>query len=112
MFTKVFSLFVALVAAFALLSAPSAAIAKAQQGTTIDVSTRAAVITYLRSIHINPRGVVIQRGVQNYAGATVPAGAGRAHDHTSGRAGRAGRREEHVPVLDGELRRRSGREPP
>lgn len=71
MFTKVFSLFVALVAAVVLLSAPSAAIAKAQKGR-IDVSTRAAVVTYLRSIHINPRGVVIERGARNYAGASCP----------------------------------------
>ncbi len=71
MFAKVFSLCVAFVAAVALLSAPSAAIAKARKGT-VDVSTRAAVVKYLRSIHIDPRGVVIQRGSRNYAGAKCP----------------------------------------
>jgi hypothetical protein len=38
----------------------------------IDVSTPAAVKQYLRSIGVSPRGVVIQRGVRNYAGARCP----------------------------------------
>src|SRR4029077_7315458 len=37
-----------------------------------NVSTRAAVVHYLRSIHVNPKGAVIQRGVRNYAGARCP----------------------------------------
>ena len=36
------------------------------------VSTRASVVKYLRSIHVNPKGVVIQRGLRNYAGAHCP----------------------------------------
>ena len=40
--------------------------------TRIDVSTRAGVIHYLRSIHVNPNGAVIQRGGLNYAGARCP----------------------------------------
>jgi hypothetical protein len=38
----------------------------------IDVSTGAAINQYLRSIGISPRGVVIQRGARNYAGAHCP----------------------------------------
>jgi hypothetical protein len=41
----------------------------------INLSTNAAVKQYLRSIHVNPRGVVIQRGLRNYAGSSCP-GAG------------------------------------
>jgi hypothetical protein len=67
-----FSLVGALIAAVALVSASGAATTKAQKVTRIDVSTRAAVIHYLRSIHINPKGVVIQRGLRNYAGAHCP----------------------------------------
>ena len=62
----------ALLAAVALASASGAATAKAQKVTRIDVSTRAAVIHYLRSIHVNPKGAVIQRGGLNYAGARCP----------------------------------------
>jgi hypothetical protein len=52
--------------------ASGAATAKAQKVTRIDVSTRAAVIHYLRSIDVNPKGAVIQRGLRNYAGAHCP----------------------------------------
>ncbi len=55
-----------------LVSVSGAATTKAQTATKIDVSTRAAVVQYLRSIHINPKGVVIQRGHRNYAGARCP----------------------------------------
>jgi hypothetical protein len=67
-----FSLVGALVAAIALASASGAATAKAQKVTRIDVSTRAAVIHYLHSIHVNAKGAVIQRGLRNYAGARCP----------------------------------------
>ncbi len=40
--------------------------------TTINVSTRAAVVHYLRSIHVSAKHVVIQRGLRNYAGAHCP----------------------------------------
>ena len=55
-----------------LVSVSGAATTKAQKVTKIDVSTRAAVVQYLRSIHINPKGAVIQRGHRNYAGARCP----------------------------------------
>jgi hypothetical protein len=38
----------------------------------IDLSTKEAVIHYLRSIHLSAKGVVIQRGLRNYAGAHCP----------------------------------------
>jgi hypothetical protein len=62
----------ALTAAVALVSASGAATATVQKVTPIDVSSRAAIVHYLRSIHVNPTGVVIQRGVRNYAGASCP----------------------------------------
>src|SRR5438874_4520970 len=70
---KVFLSFVgALIAAVALVSASGAATTKAQKVARIDVSTRAAVIHYLRSIHVNAKGAVIERGARNYAGARCP----------------------------------------
>src|SRR5579862_9605901 len=69
-----FSFVGALIAAVVLVSASGAATTKAQKGARIDVSTRSAVIHYLRSIHVNPKGVVIQRGDLNYAGARCPGG--------------------------------------
>jgi hypothetical protein len=62
----------ALIAAVALVSASGAATTKAQKVTKINVSTRAAVIHYLRSIHVNAKHAVIQRGAHNYAGASCP----------------------------------------
>src|SRR5205823_1372385 len=59
-------------AAVALVSASGAATTKAQKVTRIDVSTRAAVVHYLRSIHVSAKGAVIQRGALNYAGARCP----------------------------------------
>lgn len=67
-----FSLVGALIAAIALVSASGAATTRAQEVTRIDVSTRSAIVEYLRSIHVNPTGVVIQRGAHNYAGANCP----------------------------------------
>ena len=62
-----------------LVSAVAVLMASAGAGATgapskpgIDVSTSAAVKQYLRSIGVSPRGVVIQRGVRNYAGARCP----------------------------------------
>lgn len=37
-----------------------------------DLSTRQAVNTYLRSLGVNPVGVVVQRGMRNYAGPYCP----------------------------------------
>ena len=62
----------AFIAAVALVSASGAATTKAQKVNKINVSTRAAVVHYLRSIHVNPNGAVIQRGLRNYAGARCP----------------------------------------
>jgi hypothetical protein len=69
---KVLSCFTAVVAAMALISASGAATTKAQSVAKIDVSTRAAVVHFLRSIHVNPKHVVIQHGHRNYAGAHCP----------------------------------------
>ena len=55
-----FSLVGALIAAVALVSASGAATAKVQKVAKIDVSTRTAVVHYLRSIHVNPKGAVIR----------------------------------------------------
>jgi len=55
-----------------LASVSGAATTKAQRVTRIDVSTRAAVIHYLHSIHVKAKGAVIQRGLRNYAGAHCP----------------------------------------
>jgi hypothetical protein len=66
------SLVGATIAAVALVSASGAATTKTQKVTRLDVSTRAAVVHYLRSIHVNPKGALIQRGTLNYAGARCP----------------------------------------
>jgi hypothetical protein len=66
------SLGAVLVAAVALVSVSGAGTTSARSAKAIDVSTRASVVHYLRAIHINPRGVVIQRGARNYAGPNCP----------------------------------------
>ena len=68
----VFGFVVAAVVATALVSASGAATLKGPGLVRIDVSTRAAVVQYLRSIHVNPHGVVVQRGSRNYAGPGCP----------------------------------------
>ena len=65
---RVLSLLVVVTVAGALVSASGAATTRAQKVARIDVSTRAAVVKYLRSVHVNPKGAVIQRGARNYAG--------------------------------------------
>jgi hypothetical protein len=69
---RIFSLIAALVAAVVVVGGSGAGTTKVRKATQIDVSTRSAVIHYLRSIHVNPRGVVIQRGARNYAGPNCP----------------------------------------
>jgi len=49
---------------------------------TVNVSTHAGVVSYLRSLGIDPRGVVVQRGAHNYAG---PSCAGRGGTCTTAR---------------------------
>jgi hypothetical protein len=65
-------------AAFAVAIATAATLigsAGAATGTSapkIDLSTDQAVVSYLTSLGIDPAGVVIQRGVLNYAGPSCP----------------------------------------
>lgn len=77
----ILSVLAALVAAVVLVSASGAGRGNLRSAR-IDVSTRAAVVHYLRSIHVNPSGVVIQRGARNYAGSRCP---GKAWSCTSTR---------------------------
>ena len=72
MIKGIFSAFAATVAAVVLVGGSGAGTTKVRAIAHIDVSTRSAVVHYLRSIHVNPRGVVIQRGMRNYAGARCP----------------------------------------
>jgi len=74
-FKGIFRLGLVLVASVALVSGAGTTAAKS--GTRIDVSTRASIVHYLRSIHVNPKGVVIQRGLRNYAGPSCPGRAWR-----------------------------------
>ena len=67
----ILSVLAAFVAAVVLVSASGAGTGTVR-AVRIDVSTRAAVVHYLRSVHVNPRGVVIQRGARNYAGSRCP----------------------------------------
>ncbi|MDX6505823.1 MAG: hypothetical protein QOG06_467, partial [Gaiellaceae bacterium] len=66
------SILAAIIAAVVLVSGSGAGTGKIRTASKVDVSTRSAVIHYLRSIHVNPRGAVIQRGMHNYAGARCP----------------------------------------
>jgi hypothetical protein len=66
------SIVAAIIAAVVLVSGSGAGTGKIRSAVRIDVSSRTAVVHYLRSIHVNPRGVVIQRGRHNYAGARCP----------------------------------------
>jgi hypothetical protein len=59
----------AVVVALSLGSASSAARPSAQR---FDLSTRAGVTAYLRSLGLRPTGFVIQRGARNYAGPSCP----------------------------------------
>jgi hypothetical protein len=58
--------------AVALVTASGAATGASPVGATLDLSSKAKVHQYLRSIHVNPKGVVIQRGLRNYAGPNCP----------------------------------------
>jgi hypothetical protein len=69
---RVLGLAVAVILGVVLVSASGAATTQTQKVTTINVSTRAAVIHYLRSVHMSAKHVVIQRGLRNYAGAHCP----------------------------------------
>jgi hypothetical protein len=69
---KIVSLGGTIAAAIALVSASGAATGTVPAVAKIDVSSKAKVHQYLRSIHVNPKGVVIQRGQRNYAGPHCP----------------------------------------
>ena len=69
---RIFSLVAVLVAAVVAVGGSGAGTKKVSGSTRIDVSTRSAVVHYLRSIGVNPRKAVIQRGVRNYAGPNCP----------------------------------------
>jgi hypothetical protein len=71
-FKEILSLCGAIVAAVALVSASGASTAKTHKIARIDVSSRSAIVHYLRSIHVNPKGFVVQRGLHNYAGPRCP----------------------------------------
>lgn len=62
----------ALCAVAVLTGSVGAGAARTPAKQAIDLSTNAAVKQYLRSLGISPRGVVIQRGVRNYAGPNCP----------------------------------------
>jgi hypothetical protein len=63
-----------------VVAAAAVLITSAGAGTAamkIDLSTRAGAIKYLKSIGVDPTGVVIQRGARNYAGPKCPGRAWR-----------------------------------
>jgi hypothetical protein len=66
------SLGAALAVAVALVSTSGAGTPTSRSAKYIDVSSRAAVVHYLRANHVNPTGLVIQRGARNYAGPNCP----------------------------------------
>ena len=59
----------AMVAVGVMAGAGSSAVSGA---ATVNLSTHAGVVSYLRSHGIDPRGVVVQRGLHNYAGPNCP----------------------------------------
>lgn len=65
------------IAAVIALAIPIASAGAASTGSApaVDLSSYQAVVSYLTSLGIDPTGVVIQRGAQNYAGPNCP-GAG------------------------------------
>jgi hypothetical protein len=75
-FKRLLGLVGALCAVVVLTASVGAGAARTPAKQAIKLSTNAAAVKqYLRSIHVNPKGVVIQRGLRNYAGSSCP-GAG------------------------------------
>src|SRR5712691_11567798 len=66
-----FAAAVALAATGVLISSAGASSRSAGK-MQVDLSSRAAVAGYLRSLGIDPAGVVVQRGRLNYAGSRCP----------------------------------------
>jgi hypothetical protein len=58
--------------AAAVLVAGAGAIAQPPASHGIDLSSRASIAKYLKSVGVDPSGIVIQRGTHNYAGPTCP----------------------------------------
>ncbi len=78
--------------------------------TKIDVSTRAAVIHYLRSIHVNPKGAVIQRGLSELRGRSLSRqGLDLCGHQAHGRPDREAGRTEPVRLWNREVRGRAVR---
>ena len=97
------------VAATALVSSAGAAPQSAGSATA-NLSTRAAASTYLRSLGINPRGFVIQRGRAQLRGAELPRQGLDMHDLETGAPGRpAGRPGERCLLRAVGHRRRTRR---
>ncbi len=71
-FKRLLGMVGALCAVAVLTASVGAGAARTPAKQAIDLSTNAAVKQYLRSLGISPRGVVIQRGVRNYAGPNCP----------------------------------------
>ena len=71
-FKRLLGIVGALCAVAVLTGSVGAGAARTPAKQAVNLSTKAAVKQYLRSIHVNPRGVVIQRGLRNYAGSSCP----------------------------------------
>ena len=71
-FKRLLGIVGALCAVAVLTGSVGAGAARTPAKQAIDLSTNAGVKQYLRSLGISPRGVVIQRGVRNYAGPNCP----------------------------------------
>ena len=71
-FKRLLGLATAMVAVAVLVGSVGAGAARTPAKPALNLSTNAKVREYLRSLGISPRGVVIQRGVRNYAGPRCP----------------------------------------
>src|SRR5215216_4573315 len=71
-FKRLLGLAMAMVAVAVLVGSVGAGAARTPAKPALNLSTNAKVREYLRSLGISPRGVVIQRGVRNYAGPRCP----------------------------------------
>jgi hypothetical protein len=69
---RLLGLATAMVAVAVLVGSVGAGAARTPAKPALNLSTNAKVREYLRSLGISPRGVVIQRGVRNYAGPRCP----------------------------------------
>ena len=71
-FKRLLGIVGALCAVAVLTGSVGAGAARTPTKHAINLSSNAGVKQYLRSLGISPRGVVIQRGVRNYAGPNCP----------------------------------------